>query len=158
MIRHYWSFRCTALGNVSFAKGFHRSLWLKEVGNSLDCPENQDTKHSKRSLNFAGEEQATCSSVDVNADPNCVAQQVEIKSILWKKLLDKTKSSVAFLLEKWQWPFSCCIQLWDTTSHEETRACWCCAGSSCHFSGTCPCCVPFTTPYIYSSDRTIPAC
>ena len=26
------------------------------------------------------------------------------------------------------------------------------------FSGTCSCCVPFTTPYIYSSDRTIPAC
>ena len=72
------------------------------MGDSLDCPKNQGAKHSKRSLNFAHDEQATSSSVHVNADPNRVVQRVEIKSILWKKLQDKTKSSVAFLLEKWQ--------------------------------------------------------
>lgn len=63
-------------------KGFHRSLWFREMGDSLDCPKNQGAKHSKRSLNFAHNEQATSSSVHVNADPNRVVQRVEIKSIL----------------------------------------------------------------------------
>ena len=62
---------------------------------------NQGTKHSKRSLNFARDQQATSSSVDINADLNRVVQRVEIKSILRKKVQDKTKSSVAFLLDKW---------------------------------------------------------
>ena len=57
------------------------------MGDSLARPENKGRKHS----NFARDEQATSSSVDV-----------EITSILRKKLQDKTQSSVAFLLEKWK--------------------------------------------------------
>lgn len=68
------------------------------MGDSLARPENKGRKHS----NFARDKQATSSSVDVNADLNRVVERVEIKSILRKKLQDKTKSSVAFLLEKWK--------------------------------------------------------
>ena len=68
------------------------------MGYSLARPENKGRKHS----NFARDEQATSSSVDVNADLNRVVERVQIKSILRKKLQDKTKSSVAFLLEKWK--------------------------------------------------------
>ena len=68
------------------------------MGDSLARPENKGRKH----LNFARDEQATSSSVDVNADLNRAVERVEIKSILRKKLQDKTKSSVAFLLEKWK--------------------------------------------------------
>lgn len=68
------------------------------MGDSLARPENKGRKHS----NFARDKQATSSSVDVTADLNRVVERVEIKSILRKKLQDKTKSSVAFLLEKWK--------------------------------------------------------
>ena len=49
------------------------------MGDSLSGPKNQGTKHSKRSLNFARDEQATSSSVDVNANLNRVVQRLEIR-------------------------------------------------------------------------------